>query len=123
MQRLKYLHQLGPNYFVFPGATHNRFEHSIGTAHLCALMMDRLQEKKRNQVMLSQCDYPVALCTPEEHKCVVLAGLMHDMGHGIYSHMFDRVVIKSIYEQMSAKERAHSKLEGWEHEHASGMLI
>ena len=48
---------------------------------------------------------------------------MHDMGHGIYSHMFDRVVVKTLYEQMSDKERAFSKLEGWEHELASGMLI
>jgi hypothetical protein len=35
MQRLKNIHQLGPNYYVFPGATHNRFEHSCGVAHLC----------------------------------------------------------------------------------------
>ena len=37
MQRLKNIAQLGPNYYVFPGATHNRFEHSCGTAYLCNL--------------------------------------------------------------------------------------
>ena len=42
MQRLKGLFQLGPNYMVFPGATHNRFEHSLGTAFLCDLQMNAL---------------------------------------------------------------------------------
>ena len=37
MQRLKNILQLGPNYYVFPGATHNRFEHSCGTAYLCEM--------------------------------------------------------------------------------------
>ena len=44
IQRLKYLHQLGPNYYVFPGATHQRFEHSIGTAYLCNKMMSGLKK-------------------------------------------------------------------------------
>ena len=37
MQRLKNILQLGPNYYVFPGATHNRFEHSCGVAYLCEM--------------------------------------------------------------------------------------
>lgn len=44
------------------------------------------------------------LITETEHKCVVLAGLMHDLGHGIYSHLFDRQVIRSIGESRSAQE-------------------
>ena len=36
------------------------------------------------------------LYSESERKCVVLAGLMHDLGHGIFSHLFDRMVIKSI---------------------------
>jgi HD superfamily phosphohydrolase len=47
MQRLKNIHQLGPNYFVFPGATHNRFEHSCGVAYLCNLQMNIFREQSQ----------------------------------------------------------------------------
>jgi HD superfamily phosphohydrolase len=53
MQRLKYLHQLGPNYYVFPGATHNRFEHSVGTAYLCSKMMHNLLKQHQPVSKLS----------------------------------------------------------------------
>ena len=43
MQRLKDIYQLGPNYLVFPGAIHNRFEHSLGTAYLCEKQMRALK--------------------------------------------------------------------------------
>ena len=48
--------------------------------------------------------------TENEHKCIVLAGLFHDLGHGIYSHLFDRKVMKAIlpYATFSAEpEQPH----------------
>lgn len=140
MQRLKNIHVLGPNYLVFPGATHMRFEHSVGTAHLCNLMMEHLAESHKPCTAMSQV-LDRDLFTEVEHKCVVLAGLMHDLGHGIYSHMFDRHVIKSISESSQTKYQSNgtsqndNNLEarqhildsltseksiiGWEHEDAS----
>jgi HD superfamily phosphohydrolase len=126
MQRLKYLHQLGPNYFVFPGATHSRFEHSLGTSYLCDKLMRHLIKAHQPTTRLSQLTEPVF--SANEHKCVVLAGLMHDLGHGIFSHLFDRKVIRSIYESQSDEQRAsinslENNLAAWDHEQASQMLI
>lgn len=102
MQRLKNIYQLGPNYMVFPGATHNRFEHSLGTAYLCEKQMQALKKNyQSSQVtkLSSQLGGPVLSPSPfteREHDCIVLAGLFHDLGHGIYSHLFDRQVMKEI---------------------------
>jgi HD superfamily phosphohydrolase len=49
LQRLKNIHQLGPNYYVFPGATHNRFEHSCGVAHLCNQQMNIFREQSQSR--------------------------------------------------------------------------
>ena len=59
-----------------------------------------------------------------EHQCIVLAGLFHDVGHGIYSHLFDRQVMPRIFERLSA-DPLSQLLEPvkWEHEDASQMLI
>ena len=57
------------------------------------------------------------LFSEAERKCVVLAGLMHDLGHGIYSHLFDRIVIKSICESQSntSLSSLENSLQGWQH--------
>lgn len=72
-QRLRYLKQLGSSYFVFPGATHNRFEHSIGTAWLANQLVTLLQSRQ-----------PYLNIDDRDIRCVTLAGLCHDLGHGPY---------------------------------------
>jgi len=82
-QRLKNIKQLGICYYVFPGASHNRFEHSLGVSHLCGLMIKHLQEAQ-----------PELNITDRDVLIVRIAGLVHDIGHACFSHFFDHLFLK-----------------------------
>jgi len=100
-QRLRRLKQLGGAYSVFPAASHNRFEHCLGVAWMAQRFIKHLSEKQ-----------PELRVTPLEALCVEVAGLVHDLGHGVMSHMFDSKFIPA-------------RIPGtrWQHEWASvGML-
>lgn len=79
-QRLRNIKQLGCCYYVFPGASHNRFEHSIGVYHLA-----------KEYIQLLNTDHQF---TDKDIKCITIAALIHDLGHGPYSHLFDDLVSK-----------------------------
>lgn len=80
-QRLRRIHQLGLTMLVFPGATHTRFEHSLGVCHAAGAIGDRLVSPAKNT--------PKALFGPDDVRIVRLAGLLHDIGHGVFSHVSD----------------------------------
>lgn len=77
-QRLRRLRQLGTAHWVWLGATHTRFEHSISVAYLAGYLATSL---KRKQPELGITDRQIIL--------VQMAGLLHDVGHGPFSHVFD----------------------------------
>jgi HD superfamily phosphohydrolase len=77
-QRLRNIHQTGVLYLVFPTATHTRFEHSIGTYHLAKQMITMIQSKQ-----------PELNITDEIVQLISLAALCHDLGHLLFSHLFD----------------------------------
>lgn len=74
---------MGAAYWVYPGACHKRFEHSIGTCHLAKLLLQSLKNKLKNDT-----DLDIEI-TDKDEFCVLLAALCHDLGHGPFSHMFD----------------------------------
>lgn len=131
-QRLRYLHQLGTCYFVYPTATHTRFEHSIGVYHLTGRMLDNI---KNNSNMEEINKYMVTIkeltnyyektnndCKLDDYICelVKIAGLCHDLGHGPFSHMFDDVFIPSIKLAIKATND-NNKLE--QHEYRSCKIL
>ncbi|XP_032150909.1 deoxynucleoside triphosphate triphosphohydrolase SAMHD1 isoform X3 [Sapajus apella] len=102
-QRLRYIKQLGGGYYVFPGASHNRFEHSLGVGYLAGCLVRALCEKQ-----------PELQISERDMLCVQIAGLCHDLGHGPFSHMFDgrfiplaRPEVKWTHEQGSVKMFEH----------------
>ncbi len=78
-QRLRRIKQLGFSEMVFPGANHSRFAHSIGVMHVARLFLEQIERTEGGAL-------------DEEHKLVVLiAALLHDIGHGPFSHSFEKV--------------------------------
>jgi len=96
-QRLRDLKQLGVSYYVFPGACHNRFEHSLGVAHLARTAAERVFRLQRREVEVDRGDV----------KAAALAGLCHDLGHGPLSHVFERELLP------------RAGVHGWRHEDMS----
>jgi HD superfamily phosphohydrolase len=79
LQRLRFIKQLGFSYLVYPGANHTRFEHSLGTMFLADVASNRFG--------LSE----------SEHTLVVAAALLHDIGHGPFSHASEPLMEKFLH--------------------------
>ena len=78
VQRLRHIRQLGFSYLVYPGANHTRFEHSLGTMHLASKTASHLS------------------LTEEESTLVIASALLHDIGHGPYSHAIELLIEEEL---------------------------
>jgi uncharacterized protein len=76
-QRLRRIRQLGMAHQAYPGADHSRYSHSLGVMENARRMLDRLETQ-----------VPI---TADERLVCIVAALLHDLGHGPYSHVFERV--------------------------------
>jgi len=90
MQRLRRISQLGLSHLVYPGAVHTRFQHVVGAMHLMGKAINVLENKG--------CEI-----SPDEKRAVLLAILLHDIGHGPFSHALEFDIVKSVtHEDISA---------------------
>jgi len=92
VQRLRRLRQLAGAEYVYPGANHTRFEHSVGVMYLAG----RVTENPNISERLSQ----------EEAQMVKIAALLHDVGHGPFSHVFEHLLIKEL-------DKTHEDITSW----------
>lgn len=88
LQRLKRIKQLGLSHYVYPGAQHTRFQHILGAMHLMEEAVSTLRDKK----------VPI---TKEEEKAVLAAILLHDIGHGPFSHALEHSIVPVHHEHIS----------------------
>ncbi|WP_372755285.1 HD domain-containing protein [Labilibaculum sp.] len=82
-QRLRRIKQLGLSFLVFPGAFHNRFQHALGATHLMSLAIEVIRSKGQD-------------ITIEEEQAVCIAILLHDIGHGPFSHALEYSIVDGI---------------------------
>ncbi|XP_065817350.1 uncharacterized protein [Labrus bergylta] len=117
-QRLRLIKQLGGVYSVYPGASHNRFEHSIGVGYLAGKLAEALRSKQ-----------PKLEIDDRDVLCVQIAGLCHDLGHGPFSHLYDGMFLPKALEKKeeemrkNGKLREEEKLEKWKHEKGSCDML
>ncbi len=89
LQRLNRIRQLGVTSFVYPGAQHTRFHHSIGAMYLMNEALKNLKEKGHD-------------ISNEEYNGALAAILLHDVGHGPFSHILEHTLVKNIrHEEIS----------------------
>ena len=85
-QRLKRVQQMALASTVYPGATHTRFQHSLGAYHLMHLALDNLKNRG-------------IIITPQEEQAAKIAILLHDIGHGPFSHALEKHLLINIHHE------------------------
>ncbi len=88
-QRLRRIQQLGLTHYVYPGANHTRFQHALGVLHLMEQVIAVLQSKGQE-------------ITEREAEGVMIAILLHDIGHGPFSHALENSIVPEVsHEKLS----------------------
>ena len=78
VQRLRRIHQLGVSHFTYPGADHSRLSHSLGVMHLMQLALTHIESLGESDPQIERARHPL-----------LAAALLHDVGHGPFSHVFE----------------------------------
>lgn len=89
-QRLRRIRQLGLTPYVYPGALHTRFHHALGALHLMQEAIETLRQKG-------------TLITDEEAEAACIAILLHDIGHGPFSHALEHTLMDMHHEEISSR--------------------
>jgi hypothetical protein len=92
MQRLRRLRQLAGSEYVYPGANHTRFEHCVGVMYLAGKVLEN--------------PYISRVVSDEEVDVCRISALLHDCGHGPFSHVFEQLLIKDL-------EKTHEDITSW----------
>jgi len=121
-QRLRDIAQLGTSEYLYSCANHNRFQHSLGVAHLAERMCKNIKEEQ-----------PSLGTSHKDVLCVKLAGLLHDIGHGPWSHIYeafrddDLPSFLEAHPELKKQYRDCDPLgkvpEHWSHEQSSLMML
>ncbi|HCM77803.1 MAG TPA: phosphohydrolase, partial [Cytophagales bacterium] len=82
-QRLRHIKQLGLTELIYPGAIHTRFNHALGAMHLMGRVLDNLRLKGVD-------------ITPAEYEASQIATLLHDIGHGPFSHALEETLLPQV---------------------------
>ncbi len=85
-QRLRHIKQLGLTDMVYPGALHTRFQHALGAMHLMGRVLDNLRNKN---IEISE----------DEYEASQLAVLLHDIGHGPFSHALEDTLLAEVHHE------------------------
>lgn len=101
-QRLRRIKQVGMSHLVYPGAQHTRFHHALGATHLMATAINSLRNKG---VRISE----------EESSGALIAILLHDIGHGPFSHSLEFTLVKNVTHEVISgllMERLNTEFDG-----------
>lgn len=85
-QRLRRIKQLGLTHMVYPGGLHTRFHHALGAMHLMSEALEVLRSKGQE-------------ISEEEYQGAILAILLHDIGHGPFSHALENTIVSGIHHE------------------------
>ena len=92
MQRLRHLRQLAGSEYVYPGANHTRFEHCLGVMYLAGKVLENPNISR--------------IISDEEVNVCRISALLHDVGHGPFSHVFEQLLIKNL-------DKTHEDITSW----------
>jgi uncharacterized protein len=105
-QRLRRIRQLGWTDMVYPGATHNRFEHSLGVMHVATRMFEAIAAKSRD--ILSRAAAFDEAGLRRDRVLVRLTALLHDVGHPVFSHTAEALMPIDSSNGQAFKHEAYS---------------